>query len=211
MNIELPVVLWMFIVSQIFGAINIFIAFIKYQYKDKAKTLKLSAVGNVFKALNYAFLMNFSLAGLKVVSVFKNLSFSKTSKGEVKRWLSISIFIFFCLISTAIVVWAWWLSGIWFEWVVLAVVLLANYGKWAKGVHLIRITQLFYCSVMIINGLFFFLNFTSIIKAVAVIISILVFYVRFFKKKCTKPTKVEEDDLQQVIASDQTAVNTAGV
>ena len=182
-GIELPVLLWMFILSQIFGAINILIAVIKFQYKDKSKTLKLSAVGNVFKSLNYAFLLNWSLAGLKVVSIFKNLFFAKTSRGEMKRWKSVLGFVIFSLISITVVVVAWWFSRVWFEWVLLAVVLFANYGKWAKGIHVLRISQVIYRIAMIINSIWFFLNFTNIIKAVAVIISIMVFYVRLWGAK----------------------------
>jgi len=180
---ELPVVWWMFLISQIFGGINIIIAFVKFQYKEKAKTLKLSAVGNVFKSLNYAFLLNWSLAGLKVVSIFKNLFFVKTSKGEVSRVNSIIGFCLFSLVSALVVFSAWWFSRIWFEWVLLAVVLFANYGKWAKGIHIMRISQIIYRIAMIINSILFFLNFTNIIKAIAVIISIIIFYTRFFIEK----------------------------
>ena len=185
---ELPVVLWMFIVSQIFGLINIAIAFYKFQFKDKAKTLRLSAVGNVFKALNYAFLLNWSLAGLKVVSIAKNLIFAKTSSENsgIKFWQSLLIFLFFSLISFAVVFVTWWFSRLWFEWVILAVVLFANFGKWVKGIHWLRISALFYRSVMIINSIFFFLNITNLIKAVVVIWSIIIFYTRFFTNRSNK-------------------------
>jgi len=193
---ELPVVLWMFILSQVFGAINIIIAFIKFQYKEKAKTLKLSAVGNVFKSLNYIFLMNWSLAGLKVISIFKNLFFAKTSKGEVKTWKSVLGFVLFCLVSVAVVFWAWWFSRLWFEWVILAVVLFANFGKWAKGIHIMRSSQLVYRLAMIVNSIFFFLNPTNLVKAVAVITSIIIFYIRLFienrKKKKDEKAQTEE-------------------
>ncbi|MCL2521835.1 MAG: YgjV family protein [Erysipelotrichales bacterium] len=191
---ELPVVWWMFLISQIFGGINIIIAFIKFQYKEKAKTLKLSAVGNVFKSLNYAFLLNWSLAGLKVVSIFKNLFFVKTSKGEVGHLKSVVGFLLFCLVSALVVFWAWWFSRNMFEWVLLAVVLFANYGKWAKGIHIMRISQVVYRIAMIINSILFFLNFTNIIKAVAVIISIIIFYTRYFIEKKEK----QQENVEQI-------------
>ena len=190
---ELPVILWMFIVSQVFGLINIGIAFIKYQYKEKAKTLKLSAVGNVFKALNYAFLLNWSLAGLKVVSIAKNLMFAKTSKGTMKFWKSLTIFIAFSLVSVGVVVVAWWFSRIWFEWVILAVVLFANFGKWAKGIHILRGSQFLYRAVMIINSIFFFLNPTNIVKAIAVMTSIIIFYIRLLREKRKKAKECDEN------------------
>ncbi|MCL2847035.1 MAG: YgjV family protein [Firmicutes bacterium] len=192
---EIEVLLWMFIVSQIFGAINIIIAFIKFQYKEKAKTLRLSAVGNVFKALNYAFLLNWSLAGLKFISIFKNLFFAKTSAGKVKRWKSITGFIIFSLISLSVVFVAWWFTRLWFEWVLLAVVLFANYGKWAKGIHLMRISQFFYRLAMIVNSIFFFFNPTNLIKAVAVIISIMIFYIRIL---AARKKGGEEEDVRTV-------------
>jgi len=192
---ELPVVLWMFIISQIFGLVNIVIAFIKFQYKNKAKTLKLSAVGNIFKSLNYAFLLNWSLAGLKLVSIVKNLVWAKESKNPaaVKFWKSLLMFIFFSLVSAFVVFLAWWSNRIWFEWVILGVVLFANFGKWKKGIHWMRISQFVYRGAMIVNSILFFLNFTNIIKAVAVMISIIIFYVRFFgEKKIKKMQKNSE-------------------
>jgi len=188
----IEVALWMFVVSQIFGLVNIGISFYKYQFKNKAKTLRLSAVGNIFKALNYAFLLNWSLAGLKVVSIAKNLMFAKTSdpNSKMKRWKSILIFVVFTLISAATVFIGWWFSRLWFEWIILAVVVLANFGKWKKGIHLLRISQVIYRAAMIINSIFFFLNPTNLIKAVAVIVSIIIFYIRLIIEKRQK--KVDE-------------------
>jgi len=192
----IEVAIWMFVISQIFGAINIIIALIRYQYKDKAKTLRLAAVGNVFKALNYVFLLNWSLAGLKLVSIAKNLMFAKTSKGMMKFWKSLLIFIIFSLISTAVVLVAWWFSRLWFEWVILAVVLFANFGKWVKGIHWLRISAIFYRVAMIVNSVRFFFNPTNLIKAVVVICSITVFYIRMLResiknKKEGQPEVVE--------------------
>ncbi|MCL2756367.1 MAG: YgjV family protein [Firmicutes bacterium] len=199
---ELPVVLWMFILSQVFGAINIVIAFIKFQYKEKAKTLKLSAIGNIFKSLNYIFLLNWSLAGLKVVSIFKNLFFAKTSKGEVKRWKSILGFVIFSLISAGVVFLAWWFNRHWFEWVILAVVLFANFGKWVKGIHIMRSSQLVYRLAMIVNSIFFFLNPTNLIKAVAVITSIIIFYIRLLVGK----KKKKDEQAEQVVMVEETPI-----
>ena len=186
---ELPVVLWMFLVSQLFGLINAGIAVYRYQVKDKSKTLRMAAVGNIFKIFNYAFILNWSLAGLKVVSIAKNLMFSKTSKGNMKFWKSFLIFLLFSLISVAIVFWAWWFSRLWFEWVILAVVLFANFGKWAKGIHLLRISSVVYRLAMIVNSIFFHLNLTNLIKAVFVIATIIVFYIRLMLERKDKVSK----------------------
>jgi len=193
---SIEVAIWMFVVSQIFGVINIGISFYKFQIKNKEKTLRLSAVSNVFKALSYGFLLNWSLAGLKVVSIVKNLVFSKTSKpdSKIKLWQSICLFVFFTLISASVVFVTWWYSRLWFEWVILFAVVLANFGKWMKGMHILRITAVFYRAVMIINSIFFFLNPTNLIKAVAVIISIIVFYIRLIIEKRQKKVEAEPEN-----------------
>ena len=185
---EIPVVLWMFILSQFFGAINIIIALIRYQYKSKAKTLRLAAVGNVFKALNYAFLLNWSLAGLKIVSIAKNLIFAKTSAHDsrIHFWKSFSIFMIFCLISAAVVFATWWFNNLWYEWVILGVVLFANFGKWVKGIHWLRASAIVYRTAMIVNSVLFFFNPTNLIKAIVVIVSISIFYIRLLKEKLRK-------------------------
>jgi len=175
----------MFILSQLFGFINIAISFYKFQIKDKAKTLRLSAVGNVFKSLNYAFLLNWSLAGLKIVSIAKNLMFAKTSaeNSKIKLWQSICVFIFFTVISVAVIFVTWYFTRLWFEWIILSAVVFANFGKWKKGIHILRISAVFYRIVMIINSIFFFLNPTNLIKAIAVLISVALFYIRFFAER----------------------------
>jgi len=182
---ELPVILPLFIISQIFGLINIGLTIYKYQVKDKAKTLRMSAVGNVFKALNYAFLLNWSIAALKVVSIAKNLTFAKTSKpgAKIKLKYSVALLILFSSLSVAAVFVAFLFNRIWFEWVVLGAVLLSNFGKWKKGIHLLRITAVVYRAVMIINSIFFFLNITNLIKGIIVIGTIIVFYIRFFRAR----------------------------
>ena len=182
---ELPVVWWMFLISQFFGLINAGIAVYRYQVKDKAKTLRMAAVGNVFKIFNYVFIFNWSLAGLKVVSIAKNLLFSRTCDGKMKLWKSVALLLVFSLVSAAVVFWTWWFSRLWFEWVILAVVLFANFGKWAKGIHILRISSVVYRLAMIVNSIFFHLNLTNLIKAVFVIATITVFYFRFFKEKLT--------------------------
>jgi len=208
---ELPVILWMFIVSQIFGLINIAIAFYKFQIKDKSKTLQWSAAGNVFKIFNYAFLLNWSLAGLKVVSIFKNLAFAKLNKpdSKVRFVYSFAIFLFFSFISAAVVVVTWWFSRLWFEWVILAVVLFANFGKWVKGIHWIRISAVFYRIAMIFNSIFFFLNITNLIKAVVVLFSISIFYIRLLGKKIRgkrNSQEKEQDELQVELESSEVEV-----
>ena len=199
-GMELPVVVWMFILSQIFGLVNIIIAVIKYQFKDKAKTLRLSAVGNIFRSLNYAFLLNWSLAGLKVVSIFKNLFFAKTSKGDVSRAASITGFIIFTAVSASVVFVSWWFTRLWFEWVILAAVVFANYGKWAKGVHILRVSKMAYYSVLLVNSFVFFLNPTSIIKAIAVMTSIIIFYIRILRKpkQTAEPEATETTAITQI-------------
>jgi len=69
-------------------------------------------------------------------------------------------------------------------------VLVANFGKWKKGIHVMRITQFFYRGIMIVNSILFFLNFTNILKAIAVMVSIIIFYTKFFLEK--KQAKAEQ-------------------
>ncbi|MCL2770965.1 MAG: hypothetical protein FWD89_01490 [Firmicutes bacterium] len=192
---ELPVIWWMFLISQFFGLINAGIAVYRYQTKNKEKTLKMAAIGNIFKVFNYVFIFNWSLAGLKVISIFKNLFFAETSKGKMKLWQSLLILIIFSLISAAVVFWSWWYTRLWFEWVILGVTILSNFGKWAKGIHIHRVTSVIYRVAMIINSVYYYLNLTNLIKAVFVIATIIVFYVRLLKEKITskKQKKIETE------------------
>lgn len=208
---ELPVVLWMFILSQVFGAINIAISLIKQQFSNKSRALRWSAAGNVFKVLNYAFILNWSLAGIKLTSIAKNLIFAKRSKrqesGELEKcadsekrkefWKGLFALIFFCAVSTVVVVISWIYSGLWFEWVILGVVIFSNIGKWARGIHILRVSALVYRVTMIFNSIFFFFNPMNIIKAILTIISIFVFYIRFWRGKIKRAKNeiIEPTDL----------------
>jgi len=184
----LPVVLWAFIVSQAFGLINIALAVYRYQVKKRDKAINIKIAGNVSKMLNLAFLLNFSLVGLKVVSIAKNVTMKKVTKegSGISARTSALILLLFCLIKAAIVFVFWLISRVWFEWVILGTALFAMAGKWQKNMHIMRISSLFNTIAIFINSLFFFLNFTSLLKAVFVVASILVFYVMFFIKKGKK-------------------------
>ena len=210
---SLSVVLWAFIVSQAFGVINIGLAVYRYQVKKRRKTLKIKVAGNVSKLLNFAFLLNFSLVGLKIVSIIKNLTLLKISKdgSKVSLKTSIMLLILFCAIKTAVVFTIWWFNRLWFEWVILAAALFAMTGKWQKNIHIMRISSVVYQAAVFINCLIFFLNFTSLIKAVFVFGSISVFYILLLKGRAREKRLAEVGVIEQTkTEAEQTELHETG-
>jgi len=181
---SLPVPLWAFIVSQIFGIVNIGLAVYRYQVKKRDKTINIKIAGNVAKLLNLAFLLNWTLVGLKVVSVIKNITMKKVTgeNSKAKRRTSTLLLILFCMIKVGMVFAFWWFNRYWIEWVILGTTLFAMVGKWQKNVHLMRVSSAVNSIAIFINSLFFFLNFTALVKTVFVLGSLVVFYVLHFKK-----------------------------
>ena len=192
---SLPVALWAFVVSQIFGLLNIGLAVYRYKVKKRDRAINIKIAGNFTKLLNLAFLLNFTLVGLKIVSIAKNLTMKKVTKdgSQVKTSTSIMLLILFCLIKAIIVLIMWLFSGLWFEWIILATALFAMIGKWQKNMHLMRVSSLVNTIAIFVNSLFFFLNFTSLLKAVFVVTSILIFYIVFFVKRAKSKHQVEAD------------------
>ncbi|MCL2234265.1 MAG: YgjV family protein [Firmicutes bacterium] len=191
----LPVALWAFIISQVFGLVNIGLAVYRYQLKKRDKTINIKILGNFAKLANLAFLLNFTLVGLKVISIIKNFTMKKVTKegSRVSKRNSILLLLLFCLIKAVIVFVFWWFNGIWFEWIVLAGAIFAMAGKWQKNMHIMRLSSLVYTVAVVLNSLFFFLNFTSLLKAVFVIGSIVVFYVIFFARRGKKNSNIDKE------------------
>jgi len=182
----LHVTLWVWILSQVIGVVVIVVTFISYQQRRKSKQLQISVGYHLLDMVANLMLLNFAKAGMSVVASVKNFFFASVNKDgakESKQSSRVLTFVVFSAINTAIMVLIWaFISYHWFDWFLLVGVLGINYAKAAKGIHKLKIGILIFAIIEIIN-LIMFLNIIGIVAKLIAMMSIVIFYVRFFKSK----------------------------
>ena len=178
--------LW--IVSQIFAALAL--AAIVYAMaisKTKVKTMIAIVFYNVLMLVSTALLANWLFVGIYSVSIVRDSFFIwREKKFPDNKALAYATLVLFLIVSIVVSVFTidWGLSS---PQLALAIViqimaLFIIYGAWAKGVHMIRISR-FAFNVFSILNYFIFKNYVAILSSTFTLISIIVFYVRYFRKK----------------------------
>ena len=172
---------WRWIASQILGLVALCTVFISFQQKTKVRTLLFSSIGQLLGIIAMSLLLNWVLAGIFAISLIRNLTFILLDKKakRISDTVSISVLCFFLICTTLIVFFTreWW-----FDWLLLVASLFSTYGKWAKGIHLIRISAVCFAMLSIVNHIIFS-NLMAILIEATLLTSIAVFYVRYFTNK----------------------------
>ena len=182
---QVHVPIWVFIISQVFGLLYLIIFSYALQIKDKSKTLKWYAIGNILSIFSNALLLNFVLVGTKSVSFFKNISFSwlQKNRGKTSKLFSFFILVFFILLAYIVGIFTW--NGLWFNWVLISMLAISYYGEWHKNIHLLRIGSFLYISAVFVNALMF-TNVADMIMCMITVVAIIFFYLRLYKDKKTQ-------------------------
>jgi len=187
---ELQVPVWQWGLSQGLGVVILILVVFAFQAKRKIVTLSLISACLAISVISNSLLLNWVAVALGGVTLLRFLCFIwLEARGErVQRWVSVSV-LFFFLIACAVSVVVLEIIGLghWFNWVLLAGNLFSTYGGWAKGVHLVRISNIQISILIIINALMFN-NFMSIIIEAFALASIAIFYWRWLRKKTNTET-----------------------
>jgi len=200
--------LWQWLLSQGFGVVRLILVVIAWQVHKKSKTMAIVLVGVAFSVGSNILLENWIAVALGSSVFIRFLVFvwMEVNREKLKKWM-----LWACLFG----VWAMQIivvyftnNGFWFNWLFLAGNLLATYGAWAKGIHLIRITKI-QLSILIIINAFMFRNLMNIIIEVMSLISVAVFYMRLARKrrsveqgKKNTGAQLQESQLVQVVDVD---------
>ena len=174
------------IISQALGVLLLTGVFLVFQVKGKKKLIFFFGAYNFFATFMYFFIGDTVMMGISAIGVVRNIAFFwvETRREKIKPTYERSILIFFLCLSVSSMALTW--DGeFWFEWVLLAGSLCANYGTWAKGPHRIRIGNIIYSVCIIIQSIRF-LNIANILIETTVILSCIVFYFRFFHARRKK-------------------------
>ena len=175
-----------FIISQIIGLVILCLVVCAFQTKNKGKTLWILTMCTALGIVSNALLLNWIIVTVLAINIFRFSTFAILEKHGDKKELRLVALIFFWIITAAVSSLVTILADLhWFNWILLAGNLFSIYGQWAKGLHLIRISNLFISSLLIINAAMF-MNLMSIAIEIFVIISIIVFYVKFFRTSNSK-------------------------
>jgi len=200
---EIEVDLWRWILSQALGLISLGLVIYAFQCKSKTRTLICFSIGAFNGTIATILLGNYVGAAIMLILATRNAAFAWLSyKGDkVPKSLSIVILVFFMVAATIAIYFTrvWW-----FDWVLMVLTVFRIYGTWRKGIHWVRLTGYPFCTALIINHIFFS-NLMGVIIESFALISITIFYIRYFrsKKKETQPSQ------QQAEKEAETAILTA--
>ena len=180
-KIDLHIPLWVWIVSQVIGLCTLTLFVIAYQQKKKSKQLGIMCGGNLSEIIAAILLLNWVSVGIEVVALFKNGAFSiiQRDRKRVNRALMLGLLLFFCAcnITIMILLFLFIVPWFWFNWVLLAAILFANYAKYSKSIHTLKIAGVLVNVCLIVNKIVF-LDVMGLVRHCFIIGSVTVFYIR---------------------------------
>ena len=151
--------------------------------------MTLFTIANVNAIVAFGLLENWVMMAIFCSTLLRNvvLLYLSVKDRHLNRFLNLSMLMFFWALTIIAVVFTYvW----WFDWLLLAGSLLAVFGKWMKSNHLIKFTNLPWSILAIINNVFFY-NFMGIAIEAIVILSVAIFYLRFFRNNVYKTKNCE--------------------
>jgi len=182
LGMTIEVELWQWIVSQVFAFLALVAVVICFQLKNKVHTLIWLGICNAFYMISVMFLANWIIAVIVAIAMLRSFVFawidSRKEPVNPKASLAVMFGFMFALVLFTVFMMIyldWW----WIDLLLLASSIFIIYGNWAKGIHILRISLLAYAALAIINHIFYLNAIAIIVEAVA-ILSIMIFYVRYF-------------------------------
>ena len=178
---NLPVPMWQYILSQVFGLFLLIFIVAAMQMKKKTWLLLLLAAGNVMAAIMQALLTNYIMAGMAALVVIRLIVYVwlQENRKSIPLWVDISILVVFLAANVPVAIFtAKW----WFDWVFFGFVTLVTFCQWLKNPHIVRISPI-PITIMVLIAAVFYSNFMSLITETFALISVTIFYIRFFRSR----------------------------
>ena len=184
----------MFILSQVFIGLAIICILIAYQQSNKTILLSWMIGANAFQAVSL-FLLGGEVGGmLAIVGSVRSVAFAYLDKKQVpyRSMLSLSCLLFFMAASAVATFLTW---KIYYEFFLLACVLIFALGNWFKGPHYIRVATIIFALAYIGYAIILH-NWLDILLRSIYIAAVVMYYVRQ-KFKIQNPKFKIEDNLNQ--------------
>ena len=196
--------LWIWIVSQAVGLAAIVLMFIALQQKTKSRQLAWSLAFNTLLLIANLLLRNYVVVGSLAVMLINNCVFvliarnqDGISKRKIPDWFRWAAFSFFSTLNIVVTVLLWhfdFAAYHWFYWLIIVTVTAINLGKAVRGVHFLKITLFSAQIIFAINAIMFW-NLMGVITSAVVSVSIIFFYVKYFRKR--KNNVAVDDDITE--------------
>ena len=190
-----------YIIAQVLGVITITFEFASYQIKDKSKYFLITGIGSffwmaMFASIGFATGMDtqLSLIVAATYSTFRNLVFWKIFSRNTPRSKEVGINFLLIMIVVALIAGTTAILNApvqvrWLHTLGMIAALGFVIGQYLPGVHYVRITVVFYATVVILtqtplNILYgdFRWNIMGILIELAKVVSVIVFYARYAKE-----------------------------
>jgi len=175
--------LWQFILSQAFGIAMILCEVVALSKKNKITTLRFFIGTNFASAIMWALLGDWLGLGLGISGILRNgiFIFMERRRGR-EYFVGYPLKILVIMIGLQLIPFAFMFAPTLFHFVLMAVVPLQIWSVWAGGIHKLRIIGAAWSAVFFFHA-WQFINVVSMILSVAVVVSILVFYARYFSQR----------------------------
>ncbi|MCL2228476.1 MAG: YgjV family protein [Firmicutes bacterium] len=168
----------MWLASQIVAGIALVIISYGFLRREKTKTLFWLGIGFLVYVISAGLLLNW--VGVAVVSIMamQNFVYAYFEKRNIPYNTKLSFFTMLFFIAINIIA-IYFTIEWWFDWVIMTASIILVIATWAKGIHAIRFAEVLFTSAMTVNHVIFF-NIVAILIEQIILISIIVFYFRFF-------------------------------
>ena len=185
-NINVP--MWQWWISQAIGIVGLFVLFACWQAKAKNRTLLLVTLARCLSAVAAAFLDNWIMSAFFAISAVRGGCFmwvnaNRADATRAKKNISLGFLGLFVVVTAAFMIFTrtWW-----FDWILITLAVMFTIAEWMKDIHIMRVVQFVVSAATIVN-MVRFVNPIGVIQATAVMLSIVVFYVRWVVRKRRSP------------------------
>ncbi|MCL2755999.1 MAG: YgjV family protein [Firmicutes bacterium] len=199
---------WQWVISQLVGIIAIVLVVFAFQSKTKKRALFLFCLTSALWAISSALVENYVATAIYATFMLRNAAFLwlETKGKNSPGWVSGLILGICILISVVAVIYTrvWW-----FDWLLLGANVLKVYGAWRRGIHWIRVVNFVFLPLIIFNH-FWFSNYMGVIGESVALISVTIFYMRFFanRKKINNQQNNESTiKIEESISTDEIVKN----
>jgi len=170
-----------FVISQVFGVMILIVIFITFQQKNKERLLLWSIFMMVLFFLMWAALDQWTIAAISGVGAVRNVAFYwlKKNQDRVSRGMSIAILVVFIAFTVTV---GFLTRSEWFDLVIIISSSFFVIALWQNNPHILRF-------IGFINGGIFLavnillLNIMGMLIELSFITSIIVFYIRYYRRK----------------------------
>ena len=173
-------ILW-FAMSQAFGVLALITVFITFQMKDKERLLFWSIILTILMTAMFLSLQEWTIAMVVGTATLRNIVFYwvKKNQDRVRIWHSVTIMLVFAFVP---VIMGSFTATEWYDFAILIMTPIFVWGLWQNNTHIFRF-------IAMVNACFFLfaniwvLNYLGIAIEVSFMVSIIVFYSRYFARR----------------------------